>query len=239
MRQYWAVPALIAAFSIFIALSPGPQELSVSAPMPGPSGEKTATPDMPPMPDRLAPPPTEYPPSQASEGAQVYYLVCMACHGDKGQGLTNEWRGALDPADQNCWQSHCHAANHPPEGFVLPKFVPAVIGPGVLDGYSTALDLHNFIQAKMPWQAPGSLPADQYWQLTAYLLRQNGVGLGHSPLDEQNAAELQLHTLPSSTPTPTPEALPGLTWTSAIPWIGLFGLFVVGGLILVVILIRR
>ena len=38
--------------------------------------------------DRLARPPTVFPKNQADEGHQVYYMVCMACHGDRGQGLT-------------------------------------------------------------------------------------------------------------------------------------------------------
>ena len=145
-------------------------------------------PDMPPMPDRLAPPPTVYPPTQADQGAQVYYLVCMACHGDRGQGLTKEWRGALDLPDQDCWQSRCHASNHPPGGFVFPKVVPAVASPGMVARFKTALDLHDFIKARMPWQAPGSLKDDEYWQLTAFLLRTNGIDPGNEPLDAQRAA---------------------------------------------------
>ena len=55
--------------------------------------------------------------SQLEYGAEVYRLVCQDCHGNRGQGLTDEWRATWAPADQNCWQSKCHAANHPPEGF--------------------------------------------------------------------------------------------------------------------------
>jgi len=49
-------------------------------------------PAMPTVQDRLAAPPTVYPPTQADQGAQVYWFVCMVCHGDRGQGLTDEWR---------------------------------------------------------------------------------------------------------------------------------------------------
>ena len=44
-----------------------------------------------PTPDRLAPPPTVASPAQADVGAQVYWLNCQPCHGDRGQGLTDEW----------------------------------------------------------------------------------------------------------------------------------------------------
>jgi mono/diheme cytochrome c family protein len=158
-------------------------------------------PVMPTVQDRLAPPATVFPPTQADQGAQVYYQVCMACHGDHGQGLTDEWRQVLDVPDQNCWQSKCHAANHPPDGFVFPKYVPPVIAPGLLTRFATALDLYNFVKQQMPFQAPGSLTDDQYWQLTAFLLRANGYNPGSQKLDVQLAALIPLRPYPPSRPT--------------------------------------
>ncbi len=127
------------------------------------------------IPDRLAPPPLPAQPTQADYGAHVYWLACMSCHGDRGQGLTDEWRSAWAPGDQNCWQSKCHAANHPPEGFMLPYSVPPVIGAGTLTKFMTAADLYAYLKARMPWHQPGSLSDEQYWQLTAYLVRANGL----------------------------------------------------------------
>ena len=141
-------------------------------------------------PDRLAPPPTVYPPGQADLGAQVYYQVCMVCHGDRGQGLTDEWRNVLPPPDNNCWQSRCHAANHPVGGFVFPHLVPAVTGAGFLVSFGNAGKLHDFIQSKMPWQAPGSLKQDEYWDLTAFLMRLNGYNPGAAVLDAQSAGQI-------------------------------------------------
>ena len=146
---------------------------------------------MPPTPDRLAPPPTVYPPTQADEGAQLYYQICMVCHGDRGQGLTDEWRGALDIPDQDCWQSRCHASNHPPDGFVFPKAVPAVVSPGMVARFETGLDLYHFIKTRMPWQAPGSRSDEEYWQLTAYMLRANGIQ-PPDQLNVQNAASVKM-----------------------------------------------
>jgi hypothetical protein len=152
--------------------------------------------------DRLAAPPTVYPPTQADQGAQVYYLVCMACHGDRGQGLTAEWRGALDPPDQNCWQSRCHAANHPPDGFVFPHDVPPVIGPSMAARFANGLELYQYLKTRMPWQAPGMRSDEEYWQLTAHLLRWNGVDPGSEPLTPERAANLWLN--PQAKPSPTP-----------------------------------
>lgn len=166
--------------------------LSLGLPMVGSAQTEPPGPDMPPMPSGLDPPPTVYPPTQVSEGSVVYYLVCMACHGDQGQGLTDEWRAALDPPDQNCWQSRCHAANYPPGGFVFPKIVPAIVSPGMMARFETALDLHEYLKSEMPFQAPGSLSEQEYWQLTAYLLRLNKIDWGSSLLDAEIAADLPL-----------------------------------------------
>lgn len=149
-------------------------------------------PDMPPLPRGLDPPPTVFPPTQISQGAEAYYLVCMACHGDRGQGLTDEWRNLLDEPDRNCWQSKCHAANHPPGGFVFPKIVPALASPGMLARFETAFDLYLYVKTEMPFQAPGSLSEEEYWQLTAFLLSLNRVDPGPLPLNAQQAAEIEL-----------------------------------------------
>lgn len=51
---------------------------------------------------------------------------------------------------------------------------PAIIGPSAsLDKYGTALGLLTKISTTMPRSNPGSLPPDQYLQVTAYLLVQN------------------------------------------------------------------
>jgi len=130
------------------------------------------------------------PPTQVELGHYAYYLSCMVCHGDRGQGLTDEWRGVLDPEDQNCWQSKCHAANHPPEGFQHPRNAPMVIGTGALGAYQTATDLYEYLRAEMPWPFPGLLEDEEYWQLTAFLADVNEVDLGKKPIGSDNAADL-------------------------------------------------
>ncbi len=148
---------------------------------------------------RLAPWPTVYPPTQADLGAQEYYQRCMVCHGDRGQGLTDEWRGALDPADQNCWQSGCHGGKLGYDGFEFPRFAPRVIGGGALARFVTAQDLFDFLEAEMPFQAPGSLSDEIYWQLSAYLLRENGFLTGSPALSAATAAQVRLER-PQSAP---------------------------------------
>jgi hypothetical protein len=161
-------------------------------------------PSMPPsMPDinRTIGPELPANPSQADYGAGDYWRICMACHGNKGQGLTDEWRAQWGPQEMNCWQSKCHAGNHPPDGFVFPKTVPAVIGPDTLTRFKTAEDLYQYIHQTMPWWNPGSLSEEQSWNLTAYLLEARGSLPDNVVLDDTNAA-----VFPVNQAAPAPNA---------------------------------
>lgn len=142
-------------------------------------------------------------PSLADAGAALYYDRCMACHGDQGQGLTVQWRAQWDVEHQDCSRSTCHGARHPPEGFTFPKnFAPALVGANALTRFANAQALYDFIRARMPYQAPGSLTTKEYWQLVAFLLQRRGVHVGQ--IDEQNAASIALTPAPLQSETRLP-----------------------------------
>ena len=150
-----------------------------------------------PAPDRLAEPTLPPSPGQADLGAQNYWLNCMPCHGDRGQGLTDEFRNLYPEEDRNCWASGCHGGRPYEDGFTLPTSVPPLIGPQALGPFDTAASLHTFISSAMPYQARGSLDEDTYWQITAFLLRENGKNLLNEPLGPENASQARLN--PEST----------------------------------------
>ena len=137
--------------------------------------------------------------SQVDKGAIINWLMCNPCHGDVGQGLTAEYRANWPPEDRNCWQSKCHAANHPPDGFQFPQTVPALIGPTALTRYATAAELQQVIATRMPWYNPRLLSAEDDWDVTAYLLRTNGVLPTAIVLDEGNAQIVRVHVPPPAT----------------------------------------
>jgi cytochrome c len=151
--------------------------------------------------DRLAEPTLPASPSQADLGAQVYWLNCSPCHGDKAQGLTDEFRQQYPPEDQNCWTSHCHGKVTYENGFTIPKVVPALVGPGTLAKFPTAANLYGFIHAAMPFQKPNSLSDDDYYKITAFLLRQNELIDSQSEVNATNAAQIIV-----SRATPIPAA---------------------------------
>ena len=137
----------------------------------------TPTPTIAPTPTfdlaRLDKPLVSEPPSQLDEGLLVFWGVCMACHGDSGQGLTDEWRESFGE-DRDCWTSKCHASNHPPQGFEFPRIVPSLTGQGRLLRFVNAKQLYEYNLANMPWWDPGSLTEEKAWAVTAYLMKMNG-----------------------------------------------------------------
>jgi cytochrome c5 len=139
--------------------------------------------------------------TQLEYGAEVYRLVCKACHGDKGQGLTDDWRAQWAPEDQNCWQSKCHGGNHPSDGFYMPMS-PAVVGPPLVM-FDTALDLYNYIHIYMPWHDRGSMTVKESWSVTAYILKINNIDPG-SDLNPGTASQIRLRksNIPTSSPAP-------------------------------------
>jgi mono/diheme cytochrome c family protein len=127
-----------------------------------------------PTPDRLAEPFLPANPTQYEQGRHLYWMNCMPCHGDKGQGLTDEFRSLWVDDHQNCWGRGCHGGRQEDQGFPLPRTIPAIIassGDSLL--YGTAEQLFEYLRTTHPPQHPGYLPEDEYWAITAYVLTEN------------------------------------------------------------------
>ena len=173
--------------------------------------------------DRLAEPTLPAVPSQADYGAQVYWLYCLPCHGDRAQGLTDEFRQTYPPEDQNCWTSHCHGKTTYENGFTIPTVVPALVGPGSLAKFPTAANLYGFIRAAMPFQKPNSLSEEEYYKITAFLLRQNGLINDQTEVNEVTAAQI---VVSHATPAPTsqsPQQAEVQSGNAVLGWIILIG----------------
>jgi quinol-cytochrome oxidoreductase complex cytochrome b subunit/mono/diheme cytochrome c family protein len=143
---------------------------------------------------RLAQPPTVYPPVQADNGAQIYWGMCMDCHGDQGQGLTDEWRNSFPASDRDCWQSGCHAGDAPENSFEIPTTgAPALAGAGKLTRFSNTYELSNYIRQNMPFFRAGSLTSEAAWSLAAYLLRLNDRRTDGFTLNKNNGSAIPVH----------------------------------------------
>jgi cytochrome c len=88
----------------------------------------------------------------AAQGAEIYAVKCIACHGEGGAGQPNDrlvgGQGTLTELNQVR---------------TIGSFWPYT---------STVFD---YIRRAMPFQAPESLTNDEVYALTAYLLAENGI----------------------------------------------------------------
>ena len=165
--------------------------------------------------------PTATPPTQAARGNDLFYLYCMPCHGDRGQGLTDEFRTRVYPAeDAYCWNSGCHGTQPYANGFTIPMTVPTLIGPGTLQRFGTASDLFHFIRRAMPLHAPGSLTEAQSIELTAFLLERNSIVPTGVSLDTASLAGVSLRAAASP---PVQDGSPDVLIGLALPVVILIG----------------
>ncbi len=146
--------------------------------------------------------PTPTPPTQGGHGRDVFYIYCMSCHGDRGQGLTDEFRNRVyPPEDTNCWKSGCHGDTPYANGFRLPKTVPALIGADTLQHFATAQAMYDFMRHAMPFNKPGSLSDEQYLQILAFLLESNQLVPAGTRLDASMLSSIVIQRSTSATTT--------------------------------------
>jgi len=179
--------------------------------------EPTAPPGATPTIDRLAPPPTVENPTQADEGEYLFWLHCMPCHGDQGQGLTDEFRAQYPPEDQNCWNSGCHGDRPYDQSVQLPTSVPAIIGDGTLQKFDTMDAVYRYTSVAMPYFFPGALTQEEYLAILAHITRENGLWDG-TELTTGNLVDYRLRpaatgatggeSAPPAAPTTVPTAAP-------------------------------
>ncbi|MBI3174484.1 MAG: hypothetical protein HYZ25_12230 [Chloroflexi bacterium] len=175
--------------------------------------------------DPLVEPPLPEHPTELELGKNLYWHWCMPCHGDVGQGLTDEFRGVWEPDHQNCWARGCHAGRKEDTGFPIPTVVPAIVIADKLAQFPSLQALADFLQATHPPQHPGILQTDEYHAIAAYVFTMND-----RPLEDSTPT-----ALPTPLPTSTmslPPSNQGLSASTSTPF-----LVVGGALFLIIILI--
>jgi hypothetical protein len=157
---------------------------------------------------------------QLASGRETFRFWCASCHAYSGEGLTPAWISTWAPEDQNCWQSKCHAVNHPPDGFYLPRSIPAIVGPKLVATFQNGAGLFAYISSVMPYQEPGVLSDDEYYAVLAHLLRLNGIDYGSQALGPDNINGVVLQAAEGPEPASAPveaEASPALVATTRPP----------------------
>jgi alcohol dehydrogenase (cytochrome c) len=113
-----------------------------------------------------APASGDYTQEQAQTGAQIYSGTCSVCHGSRLQG------GAA------------------------PALTGAGFAQALNSNYTTTSKLFGLISTQMPVNDPGSLSKEQYTQVLAFILAENGYPAGSAPLDAAHLDEVALLPYP-------------------------------------------
>lgn len=108
----------------------------------------------------------DYTKEQAQAGAQIYSGTCSVCHGSKLQG------GAA------------------------PALTGAAFAQSLKSTYTTTSKLFTLISTQMPVNNPGSLSKEQYTQVLAYILAEDGYPAGSAPLDAAHLDDVALLPYP-------------------------------------------
>lgn len=150
-------------------------------PHPTPTYDPLAQPELPPNPTNL------------EMGRYLFWRHCMPCHGDAGQGLTDEFR-VLWGEHANCWDRGCHGGKKDDEGFPIPTVIPAIVTEDHLMQFTSEEELFAYLKATHPPQYPGHLEDEEYHDIALILFKMND-----RPLDENGAVPS-----PTSTSAPVP-----------------------------------
>jgi len=133
---------------------------------------------------------------KAGPGGELFQKECAACHGKRGEGLTNApaviGSGALptyprdqslstNPALSNNAQQQAQDSSRPP-------------GAPSRDPFRTAQDLFSYTSTKMPLpkSRAGSLKPEEYWAIVNFMLLAHGSAVPDAGVTADNAASVQI-----------------------------------------------
>lgn len=108
------------------------------------------------------------------EGEKLYREKCLACHGARGVGATFDPLVGRLPGDEFSFGSD-------------PKLVKTI---GNYWPYATTV--FDYINRAMPFEAPGSLEANEVYALVAYLLHLNKILAVDAVVSKENLAAIKM-----------------------------------------------
>lgn len=116
------------------------------------------------------------PPGSGSveRGETLYRLQCVQCHGARGEGSQFEALAGRVPGDRF--------------PFSEDRRYPITVG----SYWPYATTLFDYIRRAMPQAAPGSLPPDDVYALTAFILQLNGVLEAGDSLDAESLPRIRM-----------------------------------------------
>jgi mono/diheme cytochrome c family protein len=133
---------------------------------------------------------------KAGPGGELYDKECAACHGKRGEGLSNapaviganalleyprDKSLSTNPAMSNNASQQAGDTTRPP-------------GAPSRDAFRTAKDVFDYVSTRMPLpkSKAGTLKPEEYWAITNYMLIAHGSAVPEGGLTPENAASVQI-----------------------------------------------
>jgi mono/diheme cytochrome c family protein len=133
---------------------------------------------------------------KAGPGGELFDKECAACHGKRGEGLTNapaiigasalaeyprDKSLSTSPAMSNNAQQQAGDTTRPP-------------GAPSRDPFRTAQDVFSYVSTRMPLpkSRAGTLKPDEYWAIVNFMLIAHGSAVPDGGLNAGNAGSVQI-----------------------------------------------
>lgn len=133
---------------------------------------------------------------KAGPGAEAYEKECAACHGKRGEGLSNappiigsnslpeyprDKSLSTNPAMSNNASQQAGDTTRPP-------------GAPSRDAFRTAQDLYTYVSTRMPLpkSRAGTLKPEEYWAITSFMLVAHGSAVPEGGVTPENAASVTI-----------------------------------------------
>lgn len=130
--------------------------------------------------------------SRAAQGGDAFGEQCAGCHGARGEGTTKGpviiGGGALPTYPRSGTSDNLTTD---PNELQL-RTQSQVPGAPKRQPFNTARDVYDYVSTKMPAGRPGSLPADDYWQIVSFMLVAHGRQVPDEGLSRANAASVAI-----------------------------------------------
>ncbi|MFN8627858.1 MAG: cytochrome c [Candidatus Binatia bacterium] len=116
--------------------------------------------------------------SQADSGEHIFEHQCARCHGPKGEGKDDSYRGLRAPELIGPTALPCK-----PRAFQKLR----------TNDFRTLKDVYEFSSTTMPADQPASLSAEEYWNVLAFIRERNGATANNQRLTDTTSRQITLH----------------------------------------------